>query len=48
MFWSFPFMGIYFLIGDRVKSRLLDGFMLAIVIGFFVTWAIRDIFPLLT
>jgi len=27
---------------------LLDGFMLAIVIGFFATWAIRDIFPLLT
>lgn len=35
MFWSFPFMGIYFLIGDRVKSRLFDGFMLAIVYRLF-------------
>ena len=47
MFWSFPFMGIYFLIGDRVKSRLLNGIMLTVVIGFLATWAIRDIFKLL-
>ena len=40
-------MGIYFLIEDRVKSRLLNGIMLTVVIGFLATWAIRDIFKLL-
>ena len=47
MFWSFPFIGIYFLIGDKIKGRLFTGFMIAVVVGFFVTWTVRDIIPLL-
>lgn len=47
MFWSFPFMGIYFIIGDKVKSRLLNGFMFAVVFGFLAVWVIRDLLPLL-
>jgi len=44
MFWSFPLFALYFVFEGKFKTKVPDYCMLAVLLGFLITWILRLIF----
>lgn len=41
MFWSFPLIVVFFLFGERIKSKKFEYIMLSVAVMFFIVWIVR-------